>query len=123
MSLPTPQLAAAIADRDAGTLQSLPEIGKRSAETIIVSLKDKVEPFLSASNAPRGGGAAEGGGEASPAPAGPAGQLARDALQVLLQLGESRAEALRLIDRVLDGDDPPTTSAQVVAAVYQQRRG
>ena len=54
--------------------------------------------------------------------AGPTGELARDALHVLMQLGENRVDALQLIDRVLGGEDPPKTSAEVVAAVYQTRR-
>lgn len=127
MSLPTAQLAAAIADRDTATLQSLPEIGKRSAETIIVSLKDKVDPFLTATPTSTAAGApadaaTEAASQDASTPAGPTGQLARDALQVLLQLGENRADALSRIDRALDADDPPATSAELVAAVYQQRR-
>ena len=43
MSMVTGQLAAAIADRDVKLLQTLPEVGKRTAETIIVTLRDKVE--------------------------------------------------------------------------------
>ena len=39
-------VAEAIAARDHGMLQTLPEIGKRTAETICVELKGKVDPFV-----------------------------------------------------------------------------
>lgn len=126
MAMPVDRLAAAIADRDASTLQSLPEIGKRSAETIVVTLKEKVDPFLEAPTpraAPTAAATAPGApDEAEAGEAGPTGELARDALHVLMQLGENRVDALQLIDRVLGGEDPPKTSAEVVAAVYQMRR-
>lgn len=121
MALPTPQLAAAIADRDVSTLQSLPEIGKRTAETIVVSLKDKVEPYLP-SRATTGQAGAATGAVDEPAEDEPAGDLARESLAVLLQLGENRVEALTLIDRVLSGDDPPRIAADVVSAVYRLKR-
>ncbi|MFW5682120.1 MAG: Holliday junction branch migration protein RuvA [Phycisphaeraceae bacterium] len=127
MAMPVDRMAAAIADRDASTLQSLPEIGKRSAETIVVTLKEKVDPFLEAPTPRAGAAAASTTGEAAPGEAeageaGPTGELARDSLHVLMQLGENRVDALQLIDRVLGGEDPPKTSAEVVAAVYQMRR-
>ncbi|XAL98191.1 helix-hairpin-helix domain-containing protein [Phycisphaeraceae bacterium D3-23] len=46
MVLPTHQLALAIADRDVKTLQTMPEVGKKTAETIAVTLRDKVERFI-----------------------------------------------------------------------------
>lgn len=127
MAMPVDRLAAAIADRDASTLQSLPEIGKRSAETIVVTLKEKVDPFLevAAPRAAPAAAAATGQGVSvgeQTGEAGPTGELARDALHVLMQLGENRVDALQLIDRVLGGEDPPKTSAEVVAAVYRTRR-
>lgn len=129
MAIPVDRLAAAIADRDAATLQSLPEIGKRSAETIVVTLKEKVDPFLETlptgkSPASTRAGTATGGDAAAEesVEVGPTGELARDALHVLLQLGENRVDALQRIDRVLSDEDPPKTSAEVVAAVYQTRR-
>ena len=49
MTMTTGQIAAAIVDRDVAMLQSLPEIGKRTAETIIAALHDKVDAFAGAS--------------------------------------------------------------------------
>jgi Holliday junction DNA helicase RuvA len=45
MTLSSAQIATAIVDRDLATLQSLPEIGKRTAENLTVALRDKVERF------------------------------------------------------------------------------
>ena len=48
MSLPAGLIAGAISGRDVATLQTLPEIGKRTAETIIASLSGKVDRFVEA---------------------------------------------------------------------------
>jgi len=42
------QIAAAIAERDVAMLQSLPKIGRRTAETLIATLSGKVDRFLEA---------------------------------------------------------------------------
>jgi len=90
MSMSTAQIAAAIAERDAKLLQTLPEIGKRTAETIVAELNGKVDGFLGGGD--RSADATDG------APAAPMASAAREALEVLLQLGESRPEAVRWID-------------------------
>ncbi|HEX7009635.1 MAG TPA: Holliday junction branch migration protein RuvA [Phycisphaeraceae bacterium] len=119
MALPTAQLASAIADRDLALLQSLPEIGRRTAETIVVALKDKVDRFVSAAHYPPGAGA--------PADAGAAGNsrgsLAREALEVLLQLGENRAQAVQWIDEALAQSDPPRDVQTLIAEVYRIKAG
>ena len=46
MSLDVGQLAGAISDRDIALLQTLPDIGRRTAETIIATLHGKVDRFL-----------------------------------------------------------------------------
>lgn len=55
LQLPFARVAEAIALRDHGTLQSLPEIGRRTAEAICVELKGKVDRFVM--HAAMGGGA------------------------------------------------------------------
>ncbi len=120
-------LAAAIADRDLKLVQTMPEVGKKLAETIVVTLKDKVDAFVSAAaygeggaEGPRGKGAErdEAGAGSTAAASGGGGTLARDALEVLLQLGETRLDAIQLIDRVLASDDPPGDVQAVIEAVY-----
>ena len=125
------RLAGAIADRDIALLQSLPEIGRRTAESIVVALKDRVGPLLESVPAPSaepGGG--DGQGDATSAGSadatGPATpptrhQAAREALEALVQLGESRADAMRWIDQVLDSPEPPATSTELLSRVFQLR--
>ncbi|MEM6459364.1 MAG: Holliday junction branch migration protein RuvA [Planctomycetota bacterium] len=130
MVLDPATLAAAIADRDAKLIQTMPEVGKKLAETIVLTLRDKVEPFVAAAAYPPGSEAAEGGsGEATErgATTSGGGGLAREALEVLMQLGENRTDAVRWIDRVLaidaDADDRPGEVQDVVAAVYRLKAG
>ncbi len=119
MTLSTAQIAGAIADRDLALLQSLPEVGKRTAETIAVTLKGKVDRFIDALPA----GAIGADGEPVTTPAGAPGSLARDALHVLLQLGENRVQATNWIDRALSSDDAPKDAEALVAEVYRIKGG
>jgi len=129
MALPPAQIAAAISDRDVKLLQTLPEIGRRTAETITVTLRDKVEAFISAAAYPAPGSeGAVSGGDSAAADAEQAGAsrqpgIAREALEVLLQLGEPRLDAVQLIDRVLAQDQPPTDAQGVVTEVYRLKAG
>lgn len=120
MTLATHQIAGAIADRDLALLQSLPEVGKRTAETIAVSLKGKVDRFLDA--VPTGGRSVAADGTDIEMSAVP-GSLARDALGVLIQLGENRTQAVNWIDRALSKDDAPTDVEALVAEVYRIKGG
>ena len=119
MTLATNQIAGAIADRDLALLQSLPEVGKRTAETIAVTLKGKVDRFLDAIPTGTRGGMDATDAESARIPGG----LARDALGVLLQLGENRTQAVNWIDRALSKDDAPTDVEALVAEVYRIKGG
>ncbi len=122
MTLSTAQIAGAIADRDLALLQSLPEVGKRTAETIAVTLKGKVDRFLDA--IPTGNRTvADDGTDIEPTHIPGAGSLARDALQVLLQFGENRTQAVNWIDRILSMDDAPSDVESLVAEVYRIKGG
>ncbi|MEM6507304.1 MAG: Holliday junction branch migration protein RuvA [Planctomycetota bacterium] len=129
MVLDPATLAAAIADRDAKLIQTMPEVGKKLAETIVLTLRDKVEPFVAAAAYPPAPGSKNTLGEAPEGVAASTGvgKLAREALEVLLQLGENRTDAVRWIDRVLaidaDDGDRPGDVQDVVAAVYRLKAG
>ncbi|MEM9347510.1 MAG: Holliday junction branch migration protein RuvA [Planctomycetota bacterium] len=114
--LPTDQLAGAIADRDIKLLQTMPEVGKKTAETIVLTLRDKVDPFL---NAPRV--ATPGDPDiVDVAPSAHAGgSLARGAVEALVTLGEDRARALAWVDQVMQSDERPETIEELIAAVYR----
>lgn len=121
MVLPTNQLALAIADRDVKLLQTMPEVGKKTAETIAVTLRDKVEQFIGAPD-PGPGTRDTADGTATDTPA-PATSLQRGALEVLLQLGENRAQAVLWIDQALSREDAPDEVEAVVAEVYRIKGG
>ena len=119
MALSPGQIAAAIADRDVKTLQSLPEIGKRPAETIVAALHGRVDRFVSSAaygTSPRPG-AAEGTDAAPPRPA------AREALEILLQLGENRAQAVRWIDEALTRHPGLQDPDHLIREVLQLKTG
>lgn len=84
--LPISEVASAIAAKDARLLVTLPEIGKRTADQIILELADKMAPFAAA---------------ACPQCRAPQSSSAAEAVSVLVQLGEKRADALALVERVL----------------------
>jgi Holliday junction DNA helicase RuvA len=118
MAMDTARIAAAIADRDLPMLQSLPEIGRRLAETLVATLHGKVDGFVSAAafgDKPADAGSSRTAGD---------GSLAREALQALLQLGEDRLTAVSLIDRALaDPEQRPRTVQQLLTRVYALKAG
>lgn len=113
MALPTRTIATAIAARDLDTLKTLPEIGRRTAETMVAELHEKMEPFLAAggiAGTPQAGSVGRGG-------------LAQDALAVLVALGEPRHMAVQWIDRALT-DEPEIPDAQtLVTAAFRIKTG
>lgn len=107
LQLPFAQVADAVAARDLALLQSLPEIGRRTAETICVELKGKVDRFAQ----PEAGRA-----QVESKPAGSAA-LARSAVEVLVQLGHTRQAARELVERALArASSPPATAEELVTA-------
>ncbi len=118
MVMDAPRLAAAILERDVKLLQTMPEVGKKTAETIVITLQDKVERFVSSATVARDGDATAPAGASSMAGAT---SVARDAVEALVALGEARLDAVDRVDRVMRGESPPTTVEETIAAVYQRR--
>jgi Holliday junction DNA helicase RuvA len=119
MSLDTGRIAAAIADRDLAMLQSLPEVGRRTAETILATLSGKVDAFVSA--AAFAGTPIKSG---APTETSGGGAMAREALEVLLQLGENRTQAVVWIDQALrDPKDRPRDVQDLIQRVYRIKAG
>ncbi|MEX2672208.1 MAG: Holliday junction branch migration protein RuvA [Phycisphaeraceae bacterium] len=114
MSLPPAQIASAIADRDVKTLQSLPEIGKRMAETIVATLHGRVDKLLDGAAAARSQSTP---GQPEAVGAGSSSSPSRAALEILLQLGENRSQAVQWIDQILikrpELDDPQELITEV----------
>lgn len=109
LQLPIGTIAEAIANRDLGLLVTLPEIGRKTAESIVVELKEKVGRFVGSTmlSEPK----AETGG----------GRLLVEAVAVLVQLGENRPVARQLVDRAVAADPTLATADEVVTAALRLR--
>lgn len=116
LQLPSGAVAGAIAEKDLDLLKSLPEIGKRTAETIVAELNGKVDRFveLKPSGAKRQIG--DGGIDDTRA------ELIRDAVAVLVQLGEQKLIARQLVDRALAADKTLSTPDQLMAAALRLKQ-
>lgn len=88
------ELAQVISAEDATALTRLPGIGKKTAERLIVELKDKFKQFAIATG--------EGTVINSPAPA--ANSQKTDAVDALIQLGYKAAEAEKMVAAVYQSD-------------------
>ncbi len=105
-------IARAVMSRDAKSLQQLPEIGKRLAETMIAELHGKVDRFLS----PMDVGALNHASEIKPFAKTSAAQ---EAIGALVALGETPATAERKVALVMDRTPGKAlTSDEIVSAVY-----
>jgi holliday junction DNA helicase RuvA len=79
-----PDLVAALRDGDVARLTRIPGVGRKTAERLVLELKDKVQGLA-----------------AAPAPAPAAGSPKDDLVSALVHLGYSRPEAERGVDRAL----------------------
>lgn len=150
LTIPFPRVAEAIVRKDLGTLVALPEIGRKTAETMVLELRDKVErhamrsggasvaapsntPSNAPSNAPRGSTAAAKGRRAAAVSASAPGAMPAgappisasavlDAVHVLVQLGENRLDARSLIDAALERA-PEIASADALVAAALALKG
>ncbi len=108
---PPAKIAAAIQRKDTAALQRLPEIGKRLADTIVAELSGKIAPFLDAS-------LEQTLEAASVAEAKPSTGPASEAVDALVALGETRAEAERKVARAIDRLDSGADASAIVAAAF-----
>jgi Holliday junction DNA helicase RuvA len=101
---PFGEIASAIANKDATALVSLPEIGKRSAETIIAELSGKIDLFI---------------GDVIPRIEIKMPSFGEDAIAMLIQLGESPRDARKLVQLAIDRDVTIETADQLVQTSFQ----
>lgn len=92
-SLTADRLVRAIREKDIATLQSVPRVGRKKAEQLILDLADKLDQLQGGAS---GGGADSGGGR-------PAGPSTDDAIRALVSLGYSTSDAEKAVRSVLDG--------------------
>ena len=104
-SMPLRDLSVAIVTGDVAALSRAPGIGKKTAQRIVLELKDKVEQ----ADLSHAGGAS--------IPAAPVGNAQREAQAALQALGYTSAEAARAVNLVRDQAD--TVDALVMLALKQ----
>lgn len=137
LTMPFGMVAELIVRRDVAMLTTLPEIGRRTAESIVVELKGKAERFtvlgrgenastltMVASAQPSRRMAkvpTAASGMTPPPPEGDTGTPLTDAIEVLVQLGESRPTARQLVERALDRDPGIRSADALVAAALRAR--
>ena len=101
---PFAETATAIANRDTKALTEMPEIGKRSAETIIAELHGKVDVFV---------------GEIASTIEVTMPPFSEDAILMLVQLGETKRDAKRLVQLAFGTDPEIKTADQLVQISFQ----
>jgi Holliday junction DNA helicase RuvA len=113
LALPISEIATAIENADVKLLSHLPEIGKRTSEQLVASLKGKLDRFAYAGQRTVVG---------EPV-LEELDQLQREALEVLIQLGEKRNEAVEMIQKISKADPSITDPGKIVEAVYRRKAG
>lgn len=111
LARPVGDVAAAIAAEDIKFLTLLPEIGKRTAQQIVAELREKMDPFAEAAALSAGTAASE------------LSAAATEAVSVLIQLGEKRADAAALVQRVLAVAPETHTPEAIIQHVYKLKAG
>jgi Holliday junction DNA helicase RuvA len=101
--LPAAELIPAIKNNDLGRLTSIPGVGRKTAERVVVELRDRIaalslEEMASAA-------AAQG------AQAGADSMIRDDTVAALMQLGYQRAQAERAVDTALREEGDRTIQA------------
>lgn len=119
LTIPFPRVAQAIVTKDLALLTSLPEIGRKTAETMVLELRDKAESH--ARTAPAAGSKAQRPPKAAPDAGSLSASAVMDAMNVLVQLGESRADARAMIDRAIELDPGATGADALVAAALSSK--
>ena len=102
------RLVRAIRERDIGTLQSVPRLGRKKAEQLVLDLADKMGDV---------GGA--------PADAGPRpeGAAADDAIRALVSLGYTTVDAEKAVRAAIDGGGKGMATSELIRAALGQVGG
>jgi len=107
MTLPVPQLAAAIENGDVRLLSSLPEIGKKTAAQIVAELRGQLEPFV---------------GTVTPVPQVDLTDAQRVAVDILVRWGDRRADAERWVAAAVAAEPGLTEPQAIVRAAYRVKQ-
>jgi Holliday junction DNA helicase RuvA len=94
------RLIRAIRERDVATLQSVPRVGRKKAQQLVLDLADKLDDLLAPEpGAPR-----------------PQGQVADDAIRALVSLGYAPNDAEKAVRAALDGVAAPPSAPELIRA-------
>ena len=128
LTIPFARVAEAIVMKDLALLMSLPEIGRKTAETMVLELRDKMDSYAKAASANSTSKSPTRKGEPKSVVASPANATGTlnasammDAMNVLVQLGESRIDARALIDLALEREPDLTTANTLVSAALASK--
>jgi Holliday junction DNA helicase RuvA len=108
-SLTADRLVRAIREKDIPTLQSVPRVGRKKAEQMILDLGDKLDEL-------------QGGAPSAGAPRG-AGPGTEDAIRALVSLGYSTADAEKAVRGVLDGGAKGLSAPELIRAALARIGG
>jgi Holliday junction DNA helicase RuvA len=103
-TLSGPRLVQALRDHDIATLQSVPRVGRKKAEQMILDLADKLDDLLGGTG---GGLQAAGAGAAG-------GAGAEDAVRALVSLGYSSADAERAVRSAVEENGKGLGAADLI---------
>ena len=106
-----------VLDGDRDRLQRIPGIGRKTAERILLELRDRLEREDREARRPRGGAARAAAEGSEP--------IRLDAVSALQNLGYARQEANEAVDRALAeaGDEPPSLERVLKSALRNLVQG
>ncbi len=106
-ALSATRLIRAIREKDIPTLQSVPRVGRKKAERLILDLADKLD----------------GLGETTGTPGAPVSAAADDALRALVSLGYSAADAERGVRAALDAGGSGKAATELIRTALAKLGG
>ncbi|MDB4885981.1 MAG: Holliday junction ATP-dependent helicase ruvA [Gemmatimonadetes bacterium] len=109
-SLTADRLVRAIREKDVPTLQSVPRVGRKKAEQLILDLADKLDDLQQGSTATSGAGRSAAPGT-------------EDAIRALVSLGYSTADAEKAVRGVLDGGARGLSAPELIRAALARIGG
>ena len=109
-TLTAERLVRALRDKDLATLQSVPRVGRKKAEQLILDLADKLDDLQV--SLPSFGGAPR-----------PEGAGAEDAIRALVSLGYSTGDAERAVRQVIDEAGTGSGAADLIRRALGKIRG
>jgi len=109
-TLTAERVVRALRDKDIATLQSVPRVGRKKAEQLILDLADKLDD-LQVSSSPGGGGPR------------PEGAGVDDAIRALVSLGYSASDAERAVRSAIDEGGHGGGAAELIRGALSKIRG